>query len=108
MSVPDDYGKRRGEGNQDLPAYLMPKIAVMPRPRPVDLDKFDQELGTATREVNAYRPPEEEIAAMMLALTYGEMIALVACINAVADGKLDGVDLAPILHAWGRKVRAPE
>lgn len=51
-------------------------------------------------------PPEEEIAAMVLALTYGEMIALVAAINAVADGKLDGIDLAPILYAWGHKTRA--
>lgn len=105
MAHPDHYGKRRGEDGSDLPDFMRPKdVLALPR-RPVDLDKFDAELGTAAREVNAYRPPEEEIAAMVLALTYGEMIALVAAINAVADGKLDGIDLAPILYAWGHKTR---
>lgn len=102
MSIPDDYGKRRGEGNQDLPAFMRPKdVLALPR-RPVNLDQFDAELGTVTREVNQ-RPQItalEEIAGLILDLRWKELVDLGAELTEIEAG-----DQAARLWAWAHKTR---
>lgn len=107
MSIPDDYGKRRGEGNRDLPAFMKPKDVDAPRPRPVDLDKFDAELDRVKQDLNQRvgQHPLGQIADFVLALTYGQMVEMVGEIAEVSDGKLDSGALAPILYKWAHEKR---
>jgi hypothetical protein len=61
------------------------------------------EAGIAELAQQARRPVasrRDEIAELVLALTYGEMIAIVAEIMKAGNLPPDGKDLAKVLHVW--------
>jgi hypothetical protein len=86
------YGRRKEHPHNLDPHYTEPRIEPPPIPA-VDLRKLEVELS---------RNPLDEIAKMVLALRYGEMISFDEGIRKADKDNLipQAIALAVIFHAW--------